>query len=56
MQQRRLPLSFGGDRPIPRLNYCYETLELMSPLPTHKRPNRIIAYIFTTILDAQRLE
>lgn len=25
----------------------------MSPLPAHERPHRIIAYIVTTILDAQ---
>jgi Uma2 family endonuclease len=39
----------GSDRHIPRLNYCDGTLELMSPLPAHERPNRIIAYIITTI-------
>jgi Uma2 family endonuclease len=43
----------GEDRLIPRLNYCQGTLELMSPLPAHERPNRIIAYIVTAILDAQ---
>ncbi|MEA5532569.1 Uma2 family endonuclease [Crocosphaera sp. XPORK-15E] len=43
----------GEDRRIPRLNYCHETLELMSPLPAHERPHRIIAYIVTAILDAQ---
>jgi Uma2 family endonuclease len=43
----------GGDRHIPRLNYCHETLELVSPLPAHERPNRIIAYIITALLDAQ---
>ncbi|MEA5508509.1 Uma2 family endonuclease [Crocosphaera sp. UHCC 0190] len=43
----------GGDRRIPRINYCHETLELMSPLPAHERPHRIIAYIVTAILDAQ---
>jgi Uma2 family endonuclease len=42
-----------GDRHIPRLNYCHGILELMSPLPAHERPNRIIAYIITAILDAQ---
>ena len=46
----------GGDRLIPRINYCHGTLELMSPLPAHERPNRIIAYIVTTILDAQNRE
>ena len=43
----------GGDRLIPRVNYCHGTLELMSPLPAHERPHRIIAYIVTAILDAQ---
>ena len=43
----------GADRLIPRINYCHGTLELMSPLPSHERPNRIIAYIVTTILDVQ---
>lgn len=43
----------GGDRHIPRLNYYQGRLELMSPLPAHERPHRIIAYIVTTILDAQ---
>jgi Uma2 family endonuclease len=47
---------WGGDRSIPRLNYCHGILELMSPLPAHERPNRIIAYIITTILDAQNRE
>jgi Uma2 family endonuclease len=28
----------------------------MSPLPAHERPNRIIAYIVTAILDAQNRE
>jgi Uma2 family endonuclease len=43
----------GEDRAIPRINYCNGTLELMSPLPAHERPNRIIAYIVTAILDSQ---
>ncbi|ACK66468.1 protein of unknown function DUF820 [Rippkaea orientalis PCC 8801] len=43
----------GEDRRIPRVNYCQGTLELMSPLPAHERPHRIIAYIVTAILDAQ---
>jgi Uma2 family endonuclease len=42
-----------GDRLIPRINYCHETLELMSPLPAHERPNRIIADIVKALLDAQ---
>lgn len=43
----------GDDRRIPRINYCNGTLELMSPLPAHERPHRIIAYIVTAILDAE---
>ncbi|MEA5532567.1 Uma2 family endonuclease [Crocosphaera sp. XPORK-15E] len=43
----------GEDRRIPRVNYCQGTIELMSPLPAHERPHRIIAYIVTAILDAQ---
>jgi Uma2 family endonuclease len=43
----------GGDRLIPRLNYCHETLELVSPLPAHERPNRIIADIVKALLDSQ---
>jgi Uma2 family endonuclease len=43
----------GATRHNPRINYYHGTLELMSPLPAHERPNRIIAYIVTAILDAQ---
>lgn len=43
----------GENRHIPRINYCHGTLELMSPLLAHERPNRLIAYIVTAILDAQ---
>lgn len=43
----------GEERRTPRINYCNGTLELMSPLPAHERPHRIIAYIVTAILDAQ---
>jgi Uma2 family endonuclease len=46
----------GETRQIPRINYCHGILELMSPLPAHERPNRIIAYIVTAILDAQNRE
>ncbi|MFZ9736596.1 MAG: Uma2 family endonuclease [Prochlorotrichaceae cyanobacterium] len=46
----------GEDRRIPRINYCNGILELMSPLPAHERPHRIIAYIVTAILDAQNRE
>ena len=44
---------FGETRHHPRINYYHGTLELMAPLPAHKRPNRIIAYIVTAILDSQ---
>jgi Uma2 family endonuclease len=43
----------GEERRVPRINYCNGTLEIMSPLPAHERPHRIIAYIVTTILDSQ---
>jgi Uma2 family endonuclease len=43
----------GRDRHIPRINYCHGTLELMSPLPAHERPHRIIADIVKVLLDAQ---
>lgn len=40
-------------RSIPRINYCNGTLEIMSPLPAHERPHRIIADIVKALLDAQ---
>jgi Uma2 family endonuclease len=43
----------GGDRRVPRINYCDGTLEIMSPLPAHERPHRIIADIVKALLDAQ---
>lgn len=52
-QYETLLADLGGDRRVPRLNYCNGTLEIMSPLPAHERPHRIIAYIVTAILDAQ---
>jgi Uma2 family endonuclease len=52
-QYETLLEDLGEDRHIPRINYCNGTLELMAPLPAHERPNRIIAYIVTAILDAQ---
>jgi Uma2 family endonuclease len=36
-----------------RVAYCDGTLELVSPLPAHERPNHVIAYIVTALLDAQ---
>ena len=52
-QYETLLTDLGEERCIPRINYCNGTLELMSPLPAHERPHRIIAYIVTSILDAQ---
>ena len=52
-QYEALLADLGDDRHIPRINYCNGTLEIMSPLPTHERPHRIIAHIVTTLLDAQ---
>jgi Uma2 family endonuclease len=43
----------GEDRRVPRINYSNGLLEIMSPLPAHERPHRIIGYIVTAILDAQ---
>jgi Uma2 family endonuclease len=43
----------GEDRRVPRINYSKGLLEIMSPLPAHERPHRIIGYIVTAILDAQ---
>jgi Uma2 family endonuclease len=43
----------GETRRIPRINYCNGTLEIMSPLPAHERPHRIIADIVKAVLDAQ---
>lgn len=43
----------GEERRVPRLNYCHGTLEIMSPLPAHERPHRIIADIVKTLLDAE---
>jgi Uma2 family endonuclease len=42
------------ERPGIRVAYCDGTLELVSPLPAHERPNRIIADIVKAILDAQQ--
>ncbi len=36
-----------------RIAYSKGTLEIMSPLPAHERPHRIIGYIVTTLLDIQ---
>jgi hypothetical protein len=42
-----------GEQRSTRIAYYRGTLEIMSPLALHERPHRIIAYILTTILDAQ---
>jgi Uma2 family endonuclease len=52
-QYEELLVELGEERQVPRINYCNEILEIMSPLPAHERPHRIIAYIVTNILDAQ---
>ncbi|NJL67288.1 MAG: Uma2 family endonuclease [Microcoleus sp. SM1_3_4] len=36
-----------------RVAYFKGTLEIMSPLPIHERPHRIIGHIVTTLLDLQ---
>lgn len=53
-EQYEALLAEGGEpRRVPRINYCEGVLELMSPLPAHERPHRIIADIVKTLLDAQ---
>lgn len=52
-QYEALLVDLGDNRHIPRMNYCNGILELMAPLPAHERPNRIIADIVKTLLDAQ---
>jgi len=44
---------WGEERRVPRINYCEGVLELMSPLPAHERPHRIMADIVKALLDAQ---
>ena len=52
-QYESLLQELGDERRIPRINYSKGILELMSPLPAHERPHRIIGYIVTAILDVQ---
>lgn len=52
-QYEALLEELGEERRVPRINYCNGVLELMSPLPAHERPHRLIAYIVAAILDAQ---
>ena len=46
----------GEERRVPRINYCNGILELMSPLPAHERPHRIISDVIKLLLDAQGRE
>jgi len=55
-QYQALLEELGEERRIPRINYCNGTLELMSPLPAHERPHRIISDIVKLLLDAQGRE
>lgn len=41
-----------GEQRRTRIAYYDGILEIMSPLPAHERPNRIIGYIVTVLLDA----
>ena len=52
-QYEALLSELGEERVTPRINYCFNTLELMAPLPAHERPNRIITDIVKTLLDLQ---
>ncbi|MEB3233165.1 MAG: Uma2 family endonuclease [Leptolyngbyaceae bacterium] len=52
-QYETLLTDLGEERRVPRINYCNGVLELMSSLPAHERPHRIIAYIMINILDTQ---
>lgn len=52
-QYEALLKELGEERQTPRINYYQNTLELMSPLPIHERPNRIMADVVKAILDFQ---
>jgi Uma2 family endonuclease len=52
-QYEELLAEMGEERRVPRINYCNGTLEIMSPLPAHERPHRMMADIVKAILDAQ---
>jgi Uma2 family endonuclease len=45
--------SLGNSRRTPRLIYSNRTLEIMSPLPAHERPNRIIADVVKVLFDSE---
>ncbi len=53
-QYEALLEEFGDTRRVPRINYCDGILEIMSPLPAHERPYRILAYITSQMLRALR--
>jgi Uma2 family endonuclease len=44
----------GEHRRTPRINYCRQTLEIMSPLPRHERWKLLIADLIKAILKAQK--
>ncbi|MCL6435477.1 MAG: Uma2 family endonuclease [Leptolyngbyaceae cyanobacterium HOT.MB2.61] len=52
-QYEELLEELGEERRVPRINYCDGNLEIMSPLPAHERPHRIIADIVKAMLDVQ---
>jgi Uma2 family endonuclease len=52
-QYEALYKDWGDERRVPRMNYCNGTLEIMSPLPAHELPHRIISDIVKTLLDAE---
>ncbi|KAM3114758.1 Uma2 family endonuclease [Phormidesmis sp. 146-33] len=45
-----------GEKRSARIAYSNGVLEIVSPLPAHERPNRIIGRIVTILLDARNLE
>lgn len=55
-QYEALLEELGEERRVPRINYCNGTLELMSPLPAHERPHRIISDVVKLLLDIQGRE
>lgn len=52
-EQYEAILTEFGEARSTRIAYNDGILEIMSPLPAHERPNRLIGYIVTTLLDAQ---
>lgn len=45
-----------GEKRSARIAYSNGVLEIVSPLPAHERPNRIIGRIVTILLDARNLD